>query len=512
MTTPRLPPLSRGLVAALHAQGITGVDLPPPSTVGLPESVVQFGTGAFLRAFADYFIDGANRDGTFGGSIVTVSSTGGQRNWPLNEQNGLFTVVTRGMEDGALRQSYRVVSSVSRALSAQDDWEEVLAVARDPNIRLVVSNTTEVGIALDESDRFDLHPPRSFPGKLTRFLAERARAFDYAPLGGLVVLPCELIDDNGSTLRGIVLALASRWRLGARFDKWIEESVVFCNTLVDRIVPGVLPQAESDEATQPFGYTDALLTTCESYALFAIEGVDALRKRLGFVATDPRILVVPDVRPYRLRKVRVLNGGHTITVPVALLSGLETVHDAYADERIGPFMRRAMLDEIVCSVDVPDTDAFAREVLDRFANPYVRHSFIDIALHGTAKMRVRVVPSVMQYYEKTGRPPMSLAFAFAAYMVFMRGDVHARWKAAGIRAPDDDEGEPVRHACQATDWSSDAAVVNLALALCADVRLWHADLSVVPGFVDAVADHLLRIVRTGISGALDAHLSETATI
>src|SRR5215471_14215639 len=238
MTTPRLPPLSRlsrNVVAALHAQGMTGVELPPPSAVGLPEAVVQFGTGGFLRAFADYFIDGANRGGTFGGSIVTVSSTGGQRNWPLNEQNGLFTVVTQGMEDGVARQSYRVVGSVSRALSAQDQWDDVLAVVRDPNIRLVVSNTTEIGIALDESDHFDLRPPRSFPGKLTRFLAERARAFRYEPSGGLVVLPCELIDDNGSTLRGIVLEHARRWGF-VRFEKWLEESVVFCNTLVDRIV------------------------------------------------------------------------------------------------------------------------------------------------------------------------------------------------------------------------------------------------------------------------------------
>src|SRR5215831_5981707 len=164
MTPPRLPRLSRDVVAALHAQGTTGVELPPPSAIGFPETVVQFGTGGFLRAFADYFIDGANRAGAFGGSVVTVSSTGSQRNWPLNEQNGLFTVVTQGIEGGVARQSYRVVGSVSRALSAQHEWEDVLAVARNPDIRLVISNTTEIGIALDESDGVDLRPPRSFPG------------------------------------------------------------------------------------------------------------------------------------------------------------------------------------------------------------------------------------------------------------------------------------------------------------------------------------------------------------
>ena len=308
----------------------------------------------------------------------------------------------------------------------------------------------------------------------------------------------------------MVLALARRWRLGARFEKWVDEDVVFCNTLVDRIVPGVVPQAESEAATAPFGYSDALLTSCESYALFAIEGDDALRQRLGFVVADARILVVPDVRPYRLRKVRVLNGGHTITVPVALLAGLETVRDAAVDDRVGAFMRRVILDEIVPSVDAPDAELFAREVLDRFANPFIRHALIDITLHGTAKMRVRVVPSIMRYHERMGRAPPSLAFGFAAYLAFMRGELHAQWAAAGIHVPEDAEGERVRRACQAVDWSSDAAVVDLAIAMCSDIRLWRADLSVVPGFVDAVADNLLRIVRNGIAAALDEHLTETA--
>lgn len=509
MTMPRL---SRDVVASIRTQGAPdSLELPPPSALGLGEAVVQFGTGAFLRGFADYFIDAANREGKFGGSIVTVSSTGSQRNWALNEQKGLFTLAIQGVQGGVARQTYRVIGSISRALSAHDEWEDVLAVARDPNIRLIISNTTEVGIALDESDRFDLRPPRSFPGKLTRFLAERARALYYEPGNGLVVLPCELIEDNGKTLRGMVVALARRWRLGARFDKWLDDSVIFCNTLVDRIVPGVVPQPESDEATAPFGYSDALLTSCESYALFAIEGDDALRERLGFVGADPRILVVPDVRPYRLRKVRVLNGGHTITVPLALLAGLKTVQQATTDDRVGAFMRRAILDEIVPGVDAPDVEPFAREVLDRFANPFVRHALIDITLHGTAKMRVRVVPSIMRYFERVGRAPLSLAFGFAAYLAFMRGELHAQWVAAGVHAPEDSEGERVRRACQAVDWTSDTSVVDLAIAIASDVRLWRADLSVVPGFVDAVADDLLRIVRNGISAALDEHLTETAT-
>jgi tagaturonate reductase len=502
MATPRL---SRDVVASFDDRMTpSGVELPPPSAVGLPERVLQFGTGAFLRGFIDFFIDAANRAGTFNGSVVAVSSTGSRRDQALEQQDGLFTLVTQGIDDGAPCQSRRVIASISRALSARDDWQDVLAVARDPNLAVIVSNTTEIGIALDETDRVDLQPPRSFPGKLTRVLAERAHALHYEPSTGLVVLPCELIDDNGKTLRDMVLALARRWELGARFERWVDDAVVFCNTLVDRIVPGVIHDSES------LGYCDELMTVCERYALFAIEGDDALRDRLGFANADPRIVVVPDVQPYRERKVRVLNGGHTIAVPVALLSGLETVREACDDERVGRFMRRAIFDEIVPTLRVPDAEPFAREVLDRFANPYIRHSLMDITLHGTAKMRVRVVPSIMRYQGLTGRAPSSLAFGFAAYIAFMRGEIQSRWAAAGISAPEDLEGERVCAACSAVDWTSDAAVDDLASSLCADARLWGADLCAVPGFAGAVADHLRRITHAGVSAALDAHLTETA--
>src|SRR5581483_6820246 len=214
---------------------------------------------------------------------------------------------TQGLEDGVSRRTYRIVSSLSRVLSARDEWDAVLAVARDPAIRLIVSNTTEVGIVLDDADRFDARPPRSFPGKLTRFLFERARAFDFAASRGVVVLPCELIDDNGSALRDVVRALARKWNLDARFMSWLDEAVVFCNTLVDRIVPGAIPTAEARRTEEMLGYSDAMLTSCESFALFAIEGDAALRARLEFPGDDCRIVVAPDIRPYRLRKVRILN-------------------------------------------------------------------------------------------------------------------------------------------------------------------------------------------------------------
>lgn len=507
----RRPRLSRELVASFALDRASGLEIPPDETLGLPERVVQFGTGAFLRGFIEYFIDEANRQGRFGGSIVAVSSTGSSRDAVLNEQDGLFTLAIEGVDAGAARQRYRIVGSLSRALSARDEWNAVLGLARDPNIEIVVSNTTEVGIVLDERDRADAAPPASFPGKLARFLFERARAFDYDRARGVVVIPCELIDDNGDKLCEIVHALAHRWKLGPRFARWVDEAVVFCNTLVDRIVPGAPVAAEAERLSALFGYRDGLMTTCEPYALFAIQGDDALRARIRFADADPRIIVAPDIQPYRERKVRVLNGAHTISVPAALLAGLETVRDAVTDERIGRFMRRAMLDEIVPSLDVPEADAFAREVLERFANPYIRHALIDITLYGTTKMKVRVVPSIVAYAERFGRALSALAFGFAAYLAFMRGEVQTERRAAGRSVPDDPAGERVRDAWHGIDLHSNSAIAGLARAICADRELWGTDLTTVAGFADAVADHLVRIRRRGIVAALEHHLTEPAT-
>lgn len=505
------PRLSREVVASLAAGGHPALELPPVTTLALPEKVVQFGTGAFLRGFAEYFIDEANRRGSFNGRIVAVSSTGSARDAALNEQDGLFTLAIQGMADGAPRRQYRVISSLSRAISARDSWDAVLAVARDPAITLVISNTTEIGITLDTTDTFDANPPRSFPGKLTRFLAERAVAFDYDGRRGLIVLPCELIEENGAKLREIVRELGRRWNLDARFQRWLDQNVVFCNTLVDRIVPGVVSTDEAERAATEFGYDDALLTACEPYALFAIEGRDELRAHLGFPGADARVVVAPDIRPYRERKVRVLNGAHTILAPAALLAGLETVRDACEDDRIGRLIRRAVFDEIVPSVDAPNVDEFAREVLERFSNPYIRHALIDLTLYNTTKMRVRVVPSIVACYERVGRAPASLAFGFAAYVAFTRGAVQSARRALGLSVPDDPEGDRPRDAWHDVDLESDAAIAELARATCADTSLWGVDLSAANGFADAVGDHLIRIVRHGVLAALDAHLTEPAT-
>jgi len=254
------------------------------------------------------------------------------------------------------------------------------------------------------------------------------------------------------------------------------------------------------------------LTACESYALFAIEGDDELRTRLRFPGEDPRIVVAPDIRPYRERKIRLLNGGHTIVVPVALLAGLTTVRDAVRDRRVGSFLRRVMLDEIASCLDVPGAEGFASEVLQRFDNAYIDHALVDITLHGTTKMRVRVIPSIIAYASQTKRPPAALAFGFAAYLAFMRGDLQAERRSAGRAVPADVEGERVRAFWQLLTPRTEDEFLELTRRVAADEHLWGVDLTSIPGFVELVADHLMRICVQGVLSALDAQLTESVTL
>lgn len=465
----------------------------------LPERILQFGTGAFLRGFVDFFIDEANRQGVFAGRAVMVGSTGSGRAARLNDQEGVYTLCVQGLQDGARVDRCRAVASVSRALAASERWDEVLACARSPELGFVVSNTTEVGIAFDAEDRLDLNPPRSFPGKLTAVLYERARAFDFDPAKGLVVLPCELVERNGDELRRIVLALAEQWELGEAFSAWVRTANRFCNTLVDRIVPGT-PEGEVLAAlVDRLGYRDDLLIQAEPYRLWAIEGDEALRRALPFAAADPGIIVAEEIEPYRERKVRILNGTHTIMVPLAYLCGRETVREAVDDPLTGAFVRHVMLREIVPSLETDPAmaRAFADEVLDRFANPYIRHELLSITFQQTTKMRVRVLPSLFGYHRKQGRLPEGLPLGFAAFLWFLVGE----HRAPADRLPADDRAELVRSHYEANGNGARGAFVA---RVCADERLWGTRLDRLPGFAEAVTGHLDRIATDGAAAALTA--------
>jgi tagaturonate reductase len=497
-----LPPLSRQLLRE-RAGNVDGVRVPAHALRDvMPERAVQFGTGALLRGLIEPLLDDAIARGELDGRVVMVGQTGSGRDRAINRQDGLFTLVTRGLVDGEARSERRVIASVSRALSAADEWEAVLAVARSPELRMVFSNTTEAGLALDASDAPDADPPRSFPGKLTRFLWERARAFDFGDAGGLAILPTELIAHNGAVLRDAVLALARRWALGGDFERWVGDSVAFLDTLVDRIVPGTPSPAERAKYEAEVGYGDELLTVAERYALIAIQHDGGELPFTGGGEGEIEVVMDRDITPYRERKLRLLNGTHTAMTPLALLCGCDTVREAMGDGLVGRFVERAMLDEIAPYVSAPDAERFAREVLERFANPYLHHAVADIALQQTMKLRVRVVPSILAYARATGEAPPSLAFAFAAYLRFARGDLQRDREAARRPLPRDDGGPALRAIWQ--QFGDDPVAV--ARHVCAGTALWGADLSAIPGFSNEVAGALVKVMKLGAPAALALHM------
>jgi len=504
------PTLSRRLILDPEFRARTDVVLPDPAHLDLPERAIQFGTGAFLRGFVDYFLDQANRQGRFNGRVVMVGSTGSGRDRTINEQDGLYTLSIQGLKERERFEENRVIGSVSRAISSQGAWGEVLACARNPDLRLVFSNTTEVGITLDEADDPSLEPPRSFPGKLARFLLERGRAFDYAEEAGVVVIPCELIEDNGDRLKRIVLDLSARWGVEEAFGRWIESSVPFCNTLVDRIVPGKPTEERARELRERLGYQDEMLTACEVYRLFAIQGDSALEQRLEFAQADPGVIVTSDVTPYRERKVRLLNGTHTAMVPAALLCGHESVRAAVEDDLVGAFVRKLMFDEIVPTLEAEGAEQFARDVIDRFSNPFIRHALLDITLQGTMKMRVRNVPTIRRYAQRFGRAPSAFSFGLAAFLVFMRGELQASARERGLRVPPDDQSDRLREHWEALPDRTDEALRELAATTLSDQVLWEDDLTSIPGLLTAVSESLIRIEGQGAEPALAALLEKDA--
>jgi tagaturonate reductase len=456
----------------------------------LPERAVQFGTGAFLRGFIDDFIDRANARGLFNGRIVAIGSTGSNRDQALREQDGLYTLAVRGIDRGTVVDERRVVSSLSRALSAADDWAGVLELARSPELELVFSNTTEVGIVLSETDSFNDAPPASFPGKLSRFLFERARAFDFTG-NGVTVIPCELIEDNGDKLREIVKALAQRWQLDSRFTQWLDSDVRFCNTLVDRIVPGFPKGDDAEQLQEQLGYDDALLTCCEPYRLFAIEGDTQLHAALPWTAVDDGIIVADDIAPYRARKLYILNGAHTLFVSVALMLGCETVREAMEQPEIEAFVRRAVFEEIVPTLEADGAAEFAETVLDRFRNPFIRHALLDITLQHTMKIRYRIIPSIQRYVAKHGEIPHALAFAFAAFL-------HYKLTSTGDQQRPDANAAPIlaaadRHGDDARGFVTD---------ICANEALWGSNLTALPEFTEIVTNFLVAMRAQGIRAVL----------
>ena len=477
--------LSKTNLSAIHNNGVTK---PQDAIFSLPEKVLQFGTGVLLRGLPDYFIDKANRQGMFNGRVVVVKSTDSGDAGAFDRQDGLYTLCVRGIEDGHKVEENIICSAISRVLSARDQWQEILALARKPEMQIVISNTTEVGIQLVDDDIRRV-PPASFPGKLLAFLYERYKAFGGSPESGMVIVPTELIVDNGKKLAAILKELTQMNALEADFLLWMEKHCSFCSSLVDRIVPGKPDAASLQQLTHDLGYTDDLLAISEVYRLWAIEGDEKVRSILSFAGADEGVIIAPDIEIYRELKLRLLNGTHTLSCGLAYLAGFGTVKQAMDDAAFSAFVADLMLKEIAPSIpyDVPLSEArdFGLRVLDRFRNPHLQHQWLSITMQYSSKMKSRDIPVLLRHYQKHSTPPPHFALGFAAYLLFMKGGSH----------PVNDD----KASYFAELWQSPATVVNAALK---DKSLWGADLTALPGFEEAVKNNLDSLINKGTAATI----------
>jgi tagaturonate reductase len=481
------------------------VEIPADEIFELPEKVLQFGTGVLLRGLPDYFIDKANRQGIFNGRIVMVKSTSQGDSSAFEKQDGLYTQCVRGIEAGKKLEENIINSSISRVLSSATEWEQILECAHNRNMQIIISNTTEVGIQLVNDD-IRRHPPVSFPGKLLAFLYERFRAFEGSAHSGMVIVPTELITDNGKKLESIVLELAHLNGLEDEFISWLEEHNCFCNTLVDRIVPGKPDDARLTELKTELGYTDNLLITSEAYKLWAIEGGDDVKKILTFAEADDAVIIAPDIDIYRELKLRLLNGTHTLTSGLAYLYGCETVKDAMDNSRIAQFIQLLMLSELAPSIpykiDQEQAVAFGLSVIDRFRNPDIRHLWINITMQYSSKMKMRCIPVLLKHYEIADSVPELFALGFAAYLAFMKpvaldGDIYYGEKDGKRYAIIDEQAGIFFKRWQEL---TPPALVEDVLR---DNAFWGEDLHSLPGFADAVLENLNVILEEGMASALD---------
>ena len=468
----------------------TGIEKPEAAIFDLPERVLQFGTGVLLRGLPDYFIDKANRQGLFNGRIVVIKSTDSGGADAFEKQNGLYTLCIRGIDNGKKTEENIICSAISRVLSAKDQWDEVLQCARNPDMRVIISNTTEVGIRLVE-DNIHFRPPVSFPGKLLAFLYERYQAFGGSAESGMVIVPTELILDNGKQLAAIVRELSSINKLEAAFVAWLDDHCHFCNSLVDRIVPGKPDTETLQQLQKDLGYTDDLLSISEVYRLWAIEGGEAVQQALSFAAADTGVVIRPDIGVFRELKLRLLNGTHTLSCGLAYLAGFSTVKNAMDDAAFSSFVADLMLHEIAPSIpyDLPLEEArdFGLRVLDRFRNPQIQHQWLSITMQYTSKMRMRNIPVLLVHYSHADTPPPLFALGFAAYLLFMRGDAHP---------VNDDKAS---YFFQLWKDHTPAAVVGLALR---DQSLWGTDLSLLNGFEAAVRKNMEMLIDKGPAAVL----------
>lgn len=469
--------------------------------------VLQFGEGNFLRAFVDYFFDISNEKAGFDGKVALVQPIAQGLTKLINDQEGLYTLYLRGSENGEKVDLKRVISAVDCCLNPYEktDFDKMMEIATSDSLDIIVSNTTEAGIAYDPSCKFDDVPASSFPGKLTQVLYARYKAGKK----GVVVLSCELIDNNGKELLKCVNSYIEQWELGDEFKAWVNNDNIFCSTLVDRIVPGrIRDEKEIQKLEAENGYHDELIDVGEIFGVWIIEGPKELEDRLPFKKAGVNVHVVPDVMPYKHRKVRILNGAHTGFVLGAYLAGQNIVRDCMQNENIAGFMNRMLNDEVIPTLvdhlDKNDLDEFASAVKDRFNNPFVNHELMSISLNSTSKWKARNMPSFLQYIEKNGKLPVCLTMSLAAYIAFYSNDI-SELTDAGLICK-----RPAGNTYTVSDdrWALEFyyehrndSEEDLVRAVLGNKKMWDRDLNDIAGLTDAVVKDLKKIRTEGAEAA-----------
>ena len=472
-----------------------------------PEKVLQFGEGNFLRAFVDYWFDLANEKADWNGKCVLVQPIAPGLAEMINEQEGLYTLYLRGSENGEKVDAKRVISSVSRCLNPYkaDDYQAMMEVAASDDLEIIVSNTTEAGIQYDPTCKKDDCPPSSFPAKLTQVLYHRYQAGKKS----IIMLACELIDNNGKELLKCVNQYIDQWQLEDGFKKYVNEDCTFCGSLVDRIVPGrIRDEKEVAALEEKHGYADPLLDVGEVFGVWVIEGDEKLNDVLPFAKAGlkDKVFITPDMGPYKKRKVRILNGAHTGFVLGAYLAGKNIVRECMEDDTIRGFMNKMLYDEVIPTLplDKDDLKNFAAAVQDRFNNPFVNHELMSISLNSTSKWKARNMPSFLGYIEEKGELPACLTMSLAAYIAFFSNDIQALTEQGLVcKRPAGNEymvsdDRWVLEFYEAHKADTEEELVHAVLT---NEKMWDQDLTNIAGLEQLVVDDLKIIHREGAMAA-----------
>ncbi len=450
-----------------------------------PEKILQFGAGNFLRAFADYAVDIMNKKGLFHGSVVICQSTSRGSGDIINAQNGLYTVVLRGRENGKIVDKSEVVESVSRCVNANDEFSSLLDLAKSDDLKLVISNTTEAGIVFNSGDKFSDNPPSTYPGKLTRILYERYKYFNADKEKALLILPCELIDKNGDELLNCVLKYCDSWNLGEDFKNWLSYCD-FSNTLVDRIVTG----KPSEDLSEKLGYDDKLIDVAEPFFFWAIEGSEKLKDAFPLDKSGLNVVFSDDISLYKKRKVRILNGAHTVSVLGAYLEGFDIVRDMMQNEKYNSFIKDVLLNEVMPYIELPqkEKEDFANAVLERFDNPFIDHKLLDISLNSVSKFKARCLPSLIDNV-KDGKFPKGLFTGLAYLIKFYNGE----WIDGKLYGERSGEKYEIRDDKKVLGFFNEAYKSgDVVKAVLSNKELWDEDLTEIQGAVDFVKNILIE--------------------